>query len=383
MDNLSAMKINIQILHLLTIACALALPGSSAPAESSLPPLPEKARLVLDEDWSSGRIDPDRWYVLRKKWGQGNHGVVRDNVKIEKDPVGDRKMNVLVCEVHGDLYDGPVNGFDGKTRVGGVIVSKAFLASGRFEVVVKIGSENKSADGPTTPTRPIGAVPAIWTYGYRYVSVPPERKDDFHSPTPLFNPHMGVYGGEANEYWSEIDFPEFGKSGEFDQAMYNTFLQNRHDSRTFDVAPAIDGRYHTLTTEWRTELRPLDSVRDSQVIESEGYYWIQDKSIPFDQYFGNPLKRLDKDRYAVYAGKIATHWIDGKKVGENTKYVPAMAAQLNIGAWLPGWGGPAPWKVSRVSFASVRVWQYDDPGDARGIITDDIPSSDPDHSEEK
>ena len=39
-------------------------------------PLPPKAKLVLDEDWSSGKINPKRWYALRKKWGQNNFGVV-------------------------------------------------------------------------------------------------------------------------------------------------------------------------------------------------------------------------------------------------------------------------------------------------------------------
>ena len=54
-------------------------------------------------------------------------------------------------------------------------------------------------------------------------------------------------------------------------------------------------------------------------------------------------------------------------------YVPAMAAQLNIGVWFPNWGGKAPWSESSVSIASVKVWQFDDPGDVRGILTDDIP----------
>ncbi len=49
--------------------------------QTSLPPIPEAARLVIDEDWSSGRIDPQKWYVLRKQWGVGNHGVVPENVR--------------------------------------------------------------------------------------------------------------------------------------------------------------------------------------------------------------------------------------------------------------------------------------------------------------
>ena len=49
-----------------------------------------------------------------------------------------------------------------------------------------------------------------------------------------------------------------------------------------------------------------------------------------------------------------------------------MAAQLNVGVWLPHWAGPAAWKVSRVSFGKIRIWQYADPGDVRGVLTQDI-----------
>lgn len=321
-------------------------------------PLPPSAQLELSEDWASGTIDPLRWYVLRKKWGNGNHGVVPENVRIEE--VDGRKA--LVCEAHGDLYDGPVVGLWGKkARVGGVIVSKPFFASGRFEVAMKL---------ETPPPR--GAVPAIWTYAYRYVEVGRQRVHDFVPGQPLYNPHMPAYGMGANEYWSELDFPEFGKDGDFSRAMYNTFCQNRHEPKLFDVPGAADGRWHVFTTEWRTSLEPFDGLRDAQVVEHAGYHWIKDKSVPFERYLGNPLKKLGPDRYALYAGKKATHWIDGRKVAENDRFVPCMAAQLNLGVWLPDWAGPAPWKTSKVSFGAIKVWRYDDPGDVRGVLTDDI-----------
>ncbi len=80
---------------------------------------------------------------------------------------------MLVCTARGDRYSGPVTGIEGKpTRVGGVVVSKPFLASGRYEVVMRIGSMQTHADGPS-PAHPRGAVPAIWTYGYRFVQVDP------------------------------------------------------------------------------------------------------------------------------------------------------------------------------------------------------------------
>ncbi|HSU67197.1 MAG TPA: hypothetical protein VLJ39_10010, partial [Tepidisphaeraceae bacterium] len=105
------------------------------------------------------------------------------------------------------------------------------------------------------------------------------------------------------------------------------------------------------------------------------YWWVHDKSVPFEQYLGNPLKKLAANRYAVYMGDRADHYIDGHKVAENTRFVPCMAAQLTVGIWLPDWAGKAPWETASVSFASVRVWQFDDAGDVRGVLTEDVPSS--------
>lgn len=370
------------MIHMLFAALALVASSSAFAADLTdvggrLGPVPEKARLVLDEDWSSGRIDPVRWYMPRRQWEDGgNNGVTPENVGVGQDVINGRQRNVLICQAHGDQYNGPVLGRSGKkVRVGGMVVSKAFFASGRFEVVMKIGSAEPHDGGPADPRRPIGAVPAVWTYAYRYVSVPRKQMDEFLPGTPLYNPLMKRYGIGANEYWSELDFPEFGRAGNFAVGLYNAFCQNWHDSKAFDVSAAVDGQYHTLTTEWRTVLRPLEGVTDAQVAEAEGYWWIRDKAVPFDRYWGNPLKRLGTDHYAVYSGVRADHWIDGKKVAENTKYIPAMAAQLTMGVWLPRWGGQAPWQTATASFASVKVWQYDDPGDVRQILTGDVPDN--------
>lgn len=331
---------------------------SLLPRDGELPPLPKEAALVLDETWASGRIDPDRWYLPRKHWGQGNNGVIPENVRVERE--GARP--VLVCEAQGDSYDGPRVGFEGrKDRVGGMIVSRAFFASGRFEVSIRLGSP-----------LPAGAVPAIWTYAYRYLSVGRDRMKEFVAEQPLYNPLMERYGDGSNEYWSEIDFPEFGKGGDSRKALYNTFCQTKEHSIALDVAPTADGAFHTLVTEWRTELAPIDGVSDSQVQASEGYWWVKDRSVAFDRYLGNPLKRIERDRYLVYRGIRADHWLDGRKVGSNTQVVPCMAAQLTLGVWLPNWGGPAAWKSARIAFGPVKVWQYQDPGDVRGVLTDDL-----------
>src|SRR6187402_506080 len=136
---------------------------AAPPGERELTPVPAGARLAFTEDWAKGKIDPEKWYVLRKRWGEGNRGVVPENVQISRDVIAGSEQNVLVCEAHGDAYDGPVIGeHGGKTRVGGVIVSKPWFASGRFEVLMKLGSTAPHDGGPEDPRLPRGAVPAIW-----------------------------------------------------------------------------------------------------------------------------------------------------------------------------------------------------------------------------
>lgn len=324
-------------------------------------PLPDGSTLAFEEDWSSGAVDPARWYALRKQWGAGNHGVVPENVGVVQE---DGRF-VLQCLAHGDDYDGPVSGqWGNKTRVGGVLVTRQHFASGRFEVRMKIGT-------PEQP-RPAGCVPAIWTYGYRAVRVDENLADGFIATQPLYHPYLQEWGPGNCFYWSEIDFPEFGKQGGFERPMFNTFLNKQHDSLTYQVHGAADGQWHTWTTDWHTELVPIDGVTDPQVTAAEGFHWVNTKDVPYDRYWGNPLKKLGPDRYAVCAGKVARHWVDGKLVGENTKFVPSMGAQLNLGVWLPDWAGPAKWEEVRIRFGRIRVWQFNDPGDVKGILRDNI-----------
>lgn len=61
----------------------------------------------------------------------------------------------------------------------------------------------------------------------------------------------------------------------------------------------------------------MEGVTDEQVVESEGYWWVQDLAVPFNSYVGNPLKRLGPNQYAVCSGLRADHWIDGEYVGTN------------------------------------------------------------------
>ena len=207
--------------------------------------------------------------MLRKKWGQGNNGVTPDNVAIKRDTVNGTEQNVLVCEAHGDQYQGAVTGAKGeKTRVGGVIATKQFFASGRYEVVMKVGTPG----GEGAPAQPKGAVPAIWTYAYRWAETSAEKQATFNADVPLFNPNLKVSGSPATEYWSEIDFPELGKNGDFAHGLYNVFCQTRYEWKTYSVPTVMGGQYHTYVMEWRTGLKPLTYVTDAQVIEHNGFW---------------------------------------------------------------------------------------------------------------
>jgi hypothetical protein len=297
---------------------------------------------------------------------------VPENVRVAKERAEDGSFrNVLVCEAHGDRYDGPVKGLNNRgDRVGGVVVSKAFFASGRFEASMRVGDTDKNDASPENPTRPIGTIPAIWVYAGWNTRVKPELADNYVSENPFYQPYLQEWGRGNAFYWSELDFPELGKKGDFDHGLYNTFMSKQKDSITYPVNVA-DGRFHTYTTEWRTTLIAMKDLRDDQVKEHEGFWWVRDLKVPFGSYWGNPLKKLGPNQYATYQGLIARHWIDEKFVGENTKFVPCIAAQLSLGVWLPDWAGPAPWKTSRVSFAGIRVWQYNDEGDVKGLLTND------------
>jgi hypothetical protein len=347
----------------------------AACAAAEVPALKEGAKLALEEDWSGG-IDLKKWYVMRRHWGNGHHGVLPENVRLEEERGDDGKVRmVLVCEAHGDRYDGPVKGLWNRgDRTGGVIVSKAFFASGRFEISMRVGGTDKLEGGPNEPTRPIGTIPAIWVYAGWNTRVKPELADNYVAENPLYQPYLQEWGRGNAFYWSELDFCELGKKGDFDHGLYNTFLHKKTDSRVLSVQVA-DGKFHTYTTEWRTTLLEMNDLRDDQAIEHGGRWWVRDLKVPFDSYWGNSLKKLGPNRYAVQQGLVAKHWIDGKFIGENTKFVPCIAAQLSLGVWLPDWAGPAPWKVSRVCFDRIRIWQYNDEGDVKGLLTSDQPNN--------
>lgn len=346
----------------------LALLWPAGLGAGELSPPPRDGKLVFEEDWSSGRLDPSRWYAMRRHWGGGNHGVVPENVSVREETVPDgSKRHVLVCLARGDRYHGPVTGMWGKpARVGGVVATHAFFGSGRFEVSMRVGTK--------TPL-PKGMIPAIWIYAGQTFPVAPELADDYVPSQPLYQPYLQEWGRGIGFYTSELDFPELGKGGDYNHCLCNSFINKRSHIQTIPLAAPMDAEFHTWSVDWRTHLRELPGLRDDQVAEHLGYWWVRDLKVPFESYQGHPLKRLGPDRYAVHEGRIAVFALDGAIIGQSTTHVPSMPAQMTLGVWLPDWAGPADWETAEVAFGKVRIWQYGDPGDAPGILTKNQPDN--------
>ena len=106
-------------------------------------------------------------------------------------------------------------------------------------------------------------VAAIWTYGYRLVRVKTDTPDEFNAEQSRYHPYLQEWRPVPAFYWSEIDFPEYGKAGECAEPIYNIFITKQKESKPFDVHGVADGGYHTYTTEWRNGLVPIPEVEET------------------------------------------------------------------------------------------------------------------------
>ena len=104
------------------------------------------------DDFSSGTVDPTKWYAANKNWGgkvdkwsseDYNGGVVPSNLFV--------KNGILQCVAHGNLYDGDILGIakDGKQRkdgkrVGACAVTRDYFASGSYEIRAKVAPASVS-----------------------------------------------------------------------------------------------------------------------------------------------------------------------------------------------------------------------------------------------
>ena len=162
------------------------------------------------DDFSSGTVDPTKWYAANKNWGgkvdkwsseDYNGGVVPSNLFV--------KNGILQCVAHGNLYEGDILGIakDGKQRkdgkrVGACAVTRDYFASGSYEIRAKVA--------PAT-----GVCCTMWTFEYE----------------ELYPGDPGFQG--SGEYYvvnHEIDIEMPGRPGSahtnigYDYALCNTWV---------------------------------------------------------------------------------------------------------------------------------------------------------------
>ncbi|MCB1264615.1 MAG: cadherin-like domain-containing protein [Mycobacterium sp.] len=181
----------------------------------------------LFDDFDNG-IDPQRWLIADKAWGGDNGGVVPANVAVAD--------GVVHLSAHGDDYTGDVLGHGGRTtRVGAVIVTRDYYASGRYEVRARV-------------PQVLGAATAFWSFHYIE-----------------YSPTQPEYWTEANRIRnSEIDweFPTARDDGSpndpvtFDHARANTWGgefggEGGNVSLRPDIGELVaDGEFHTYAYDW-------------------------------------------------------------------------------------------------------------------------------------
>ncbi|MFR7472363.1 MAG: family 16 glycosylhydrolase [Ruminococcus sp.] len=227
------MKKFLSILSALVIACTSAAFHLAAVDEGSTIAA-EQATDGFYDDFSSGTLDPDKWLVAYKNWGgkvtengvnvDYNGGVIPQNVSIQNGK--------LILTGNGNFYQGDLKGInkdgsqrtDGK-RTGAAIATKAYYASGSYEVMAKVSPE-------------LGACSAIWTFEY---------EEDWDT-------------GEITNHEIDIEMPGRPNSEKKDQsyqyALCNTWIgENEGEYRTgyTDIgANQADGAFHKYWFDWHT-----------------------------------------------------------------------------------------------------------------------------------
>ncbi|MEE2680887.1 MAG: family 16 glycosylhydrolase [Planctomycetota bacterium] len=287
------------------------------------------------EDFSDGRLDPERWLVSTKAWGGDNGGVAPENVQLVEDFDQGEPIIALRLEAHGDDYTGDLVHNGRTTRVGAAIATREYYASGRYEVRARVAPE-------------YGTCTAFWPFHYidyqmaqsGYWHEPNPRRNteiDWEFPTDLAgsdtgnfsftkartNSWGGQFGGEGGEHKGRISLVD--ASGD-----------------PLDLArEALDGRYHTFTIEWRA---------------------------------GSDLgdEAITRDRIG------SVRWlIDGRLVDElhdvqfGQGNVPYRAARFWLGTWFPaagyagdvGWTGNPDFDTTAAHIAWVRITPFDEPRD--------------------
>ena len=265
------------------------------------------------DDFSSGIVDPAKWYAANKNWGgkdastgeDYNGGVVPANLGV--------RDGVLRCVAHGNLYEGDVAGIakngkpraDGK-RVGACAVTREYYASGSYEIRARVA--------PVA-----GVCCTMWTFEY----------EELYPGDPGFQGSGDYY--VVNH---EIDIEMPGRPGSahtgigYDYALCNTWVGENGNEYTSSHVKLPrrqdDGAFHVYRFDWHTG---------------------------------------GADGGSNIAARVE-FYVDGVLVGTNASHVPTRAARFWVGAWFPkDWAGTPDFDTAVFQVDWVRIVPFHEPND--------------------
>ena len=269
---------------------------------------------VFYDDFTSGIVDPAKWFAANKNWGGDidldghgqnyNGGVVPANLYV--------RNGILQCEAHGNLYEGDVIGItkgekpraDGK-RVGACAVTREYYASGRYEIRAKVA-----------PAK--GVCCTMWTFEYEEIY----DKDD-----PQFQ-GSGQYYVVNHEI--DIEMPGRPSSAHkdigYDYALCNTWIGEKGSEYTASHTKLPkrqdDGEFHTYRFDWHS------GNEDGSIRPRVEFYF------------------------------------DGELVQVNYTHIPFKAGRFWVGAWFPrGWAGTPDFDTSVFEVDWVKITPYHEEND--------------------
>jgi beta-glucanase (GH16 family) len=325
---------------------------------------------AFHEDWSKGFSD-QQWLAVRKSWSKHDNGSVPELITIEEDIVDGVKKKVAVITTQGNLSKSPITGVkavDGgyvnshrPERVGAILATKEYYASGSYEIKMKIGLTNDFK-------APIGMSPVIFLFHSEIHFAGPDNPQgtQLNPFDPQYQPRFKETSN--NDYYSsinaEIDGPELGVQGDFSKGAYSTYISTGDEGVTRLIVPyktdILDDKYHTYRIEWHTGLIST-SLTDKQVMPQGAYFYAYDA--PDSEIQGFPVIKKPDGKWYAYVGTSVKFYLDGKLVATSKKNISPVSARLMIGGWFPSWAGTPNFEHAKISISDVKIEPYHDEGD--------------------
>ncbi|PRP86772.1 hypothetical protein PROFUN_02921 [Planoprotostelium fungivorum] len=333
-------------------------------------------RQPLYEDFSSGKLDPSLWKVGESYTCHhpGSGGVVPDNVMIVNRALRGSDSRItsttsaynssyyLRLEVHGNNYTGDVMGVfpngsrradvNGNKRVGAMITTNNYYASGSYQVRAKLTRFADPVSGGG------GVVNAFWTFHYEeYGATDPNFKC---MPVGCwYRRAMNADTYYARNHEIDIEIPGHnnpnGDGISFSKSLFNYWQGENGDSTGRAPYCLWNG------TQWQPGTL-CNCVDDASV---EGWDQYKSNSIQHsrDLRYGGEVGPDGEDGWHVFridwhtANSSVMYWVDGvllhnstsdglMKGPDNTSattgfaYVPFIAGRFTIGAWFPYGNNP-------------------------------------------